>query len=96
MNLNEGLNVSLQYGEREGASRKIIEGCYIGGNREKCMNLNEGLNVSPQYGEREGHGYGGEGRKTRREGCHRKPSLSNSLRMSELVGQKITGKSFYL
>ena len=33
--------------------RKILEGCHIRGNRNRCMNLNEGLNISAQYGEGE-------------------------------------------
>ena len=33
--------------------RKIIEGCHIRGNRNRCMNLNDGLNISAQYEEGE-------------------------------------------
>ena len=34
--------------------RKIIEGCYIRGNKEKCINLNDGMSVSVQYKGKEG------------------------------------------
>ena len=29
--------------------RKIIEGCYIRANLDKCVNLNEGMGISAQY-----------------------------------------------
>ena len=34
--------------------RKIIEGCYIRANLDKCVNLNEGMGISAQYKGREG------------------------------------------
>ena len=34
--------------------RKIIEGCYIRTNLDKCLNFNEGMSVSAQYKGREG------------------------------------------
>ena len=32
--------------------RKLLEGCYIKNNKNKCMNLNDGLYASAQYGGR--------------------------------------------
>jgi hypothetical protein len=39
--------------EKRKIPRKILEGCHIRGNRNRCINLNEGLNISAQYGEGE-------------------------------------------
>ena len=40
--------------EKRKIPRKILEGCLIRDNRNRCMNLNDGLNISAQYGEGEG------------------------------------------
>ena len=53
--------------EKRKIPRKILEGCHIKGNRDRCMNLNDGLNIRAQYGEGE-RAWVCRGRETKQEG----------------------------